>query len=73
METGGFLIGSIIFSTLITLSVFQIDIESARTSLAGISTAGAIAISSPDVALARSVLFSPHIRGAFGESLCIPI
>ena len=68
METGGFLMGSIIFSTLITLSIFQIDIESARTSLAGISTAGAIAISSPDVALARSVLFSPHIRGAFGES-----
>lgn len=59
---------SIIFSTLITLSISQIDIESARTSLAGISTAGAIAISSPDVALARSVLYSPHVRGSFGES-----
>lgn len=60
--------GSIIFSTLISLSISQIDIESARTSLAGISTAGAIAISSPDVALARSVLYSPHVRGSFGES-----
>jgi len=68
METGGLLMGSIIFSTLISLSISQIDIESARTSLVGISTAGAIAISSPDVALARSVLYSPHVRGSFGES-----
>ena len=60
--------GSIIFSTLISLSVSQIDIESARSSLVGISTAGAIAISSPDVALARSVIYSPHVKGGFGEN-----
>lgn len=59
---------TIIFSAFISLSIYQDETDSARSGLVGLSTAGAIAISSPDVALGKSVLYSPHVRGAFGES-----
>lgn len=59
---------SVIFSTFISLSIYQGETDSVRSGLVGLSTAGAIAISSPDIALGKSALYSPHVRGSFGEN-----
>jgi hypothetical protein len=53
-----------VFSVLF-FCVYQADIT---PSLAGISTAGAISISRPDMALLRASIYAPHLKGAFGES-----
>jgi hypothetical protein len=44
---------------------YQADI---MPNLAGISSAGAISISRPDMALLRASIYAPHLKGAFGES-----
>lgn len=55
---------SFVFCFAIFICVQKANVD---PSIVGISTSAAISLSNPDLVLAQSVIYSPHVRGSVGE------